>query len=73
MSDPTSESRRSKPRRGDVSAAIVAYLRENPDADYFEMLNDLHARGYRVNRHGNTELRSLWKSVREEARGNRRR
>jgi hypothetical protein len=70
-----SQAKKGKPkrRRGDVSQAIIAYMREHPDADYFEMLNDLQARGYRVNRHGNTQLMAQWQSAREETRGGRRR
>jgi hypothetical protein len=73
MSDSPSEARRPKRRRGDVSTAIAAYLREHPQADYFAMLNDLHAAGYRVNRHGNSELMALWRAAREEAGGGGRR
>jgi hypothetical protein len=57
-----------KRRRGDVAEAINAYMQQNPNADYFEMLYDLHARGYRVNRHGNTGLMRLWLKARAEAR-----
>lgn len=60
--------RRKKRRRGDVPEAINAYMRQNPNAQYFEMLNDLHARGYRVNRHGNSKLMSLWLEACKEAR-----
>lgn len=57
-----------KRRRGDVADAISAYMLQKPSADYFEMLYDLHARGYRVNRHGNSRLMDLWLKAREEAR-----
>ena len=61
-----------KRRRGDVVEAINAYMKQSPDAGYFEMLSDLHARGYRVNRHGNSALMSLWLKVRADVRGERR-
>lgn len=61
-----------KRRRGDVAEAISAYTQQSPDADYFEMLNDLHARGYRVNRHGNSGLMELWLRACAAARGERR-
>jgi hypothetical protein len=73
MGEPASDGRRPNRRRGDVSAAIGAYMQEHPHAGYFEMLNDLHARGYRVNRHGSTEMMRLWESAREVARSGRRR
>lgn len=73
MGEPSPEDRRPKRRRGDVSAAIISYMREHPHADYFAMLNDLHASGYRVNRHGNSELMALWRTAREEAGGGGRR
>jgi hypothetical protein len=66
MSNPPGN--RKKRRRGDVEAAINAYMKLNPSAQYFEMLNDLHAKGYRVNRHGNIGLMSLWLKACEEAR-----
>jgi hypothetical protein len=61
-----------KRRRGDVEEAINAYMQQNPNADYFEVLNDLHARGYRVNRHGNSGLMSIWLKARAEVREKRR-
>jgi hypothetical protein len=73
MSESPSESRRPKRRRGDVAAAIASYIREHPHADYFAMLNDLHAAGYWVNRHGNSDLMALWRAAREEAGGGGRR
>jgi hypothetical protein len=60
---------RKKRRRGDVAAAINAYMQQNPNAQYFEMLNDLHAGGYRVNRHGNIGLMNLWLKACETVRG----
>jgi hypothetical protein len=49
-----------KRRRGDVAEATNGYMQQNSNADYFETLYDLHARGYRVNRHGNGALMGLW-------------
>lgn len=54
-------------RRGDVAAAITAYVQEHPHAQYFEMLEDLHSRGYKVNRHGSYELMQLFKAARQAA------
>ena len=54
-------------RRGDIAAAITAYMHQNPHAQYFEMLEDLHARGYRVNRHGNAGLMTLYLNARHAA------
>jgi hypothetical protein len=59
---------RKKRRSGDVAEAIKVYMEQNPDAQYFDLLDDLHARGYRVNRHGNIGLMDLWLTAREEAR-----
>ena len=73
MVDPASKNQRMKRRRGDVHAAIFAYMQQYPHAGYFEMLNDLHAQGYRVNRHGNGDLVRQWRSAREAAHGGRRR
>jgi hypothetical protein len=61
-----------KRRRGDVAETIIAYMKQSPNADYFEMLDDLHARGYRVNRHGNRALMSLWLKARAEVKDARR-
>lgn len=57
-----------KRRRGDVAEAINTYMKQSPDASYFEMLYDLHAHGYRVNRHGNSGLMSLWLKARADVR-----
>ncbi len=73
MGELPSEARKTRRRRGDVSAAIASYLREHPRTDYFAMLNDLHAAGYRVNRHGNSKLMAQWRAAREEADGSGRR
>jgi hypothetical protein len=54
-------------RRGDVAAAISAYLQQNPHAQYFDMLEGLHSKGYRVNRHGNAELMTLYQDARQVA------
>jgi hypothetical protein len=73
MDDSAPGSTKPKRRRGDVPTAIASYMREHPTADYFTMLNDLHAQGYRINRHGNTELMRLWRAAREESGGGSRR
>jgi hypothetical protein len=49
---------RKKRRRGDVEAAINAYMKQSPNAQYFEMLNDLHAQGYRLHFPGFSALGS---------------
>jgi len=52
---------------GDLRGIVARYMREHPDAQYFEMLSDLHRQGYRVNRHGSAELLGYW----QDARGGR--
>jgi hypothetical protein len=47
-------------------ADIEDVLRRNPGAQYQEMLNALHAAGFRVNRQGSWEILSRYERARKK-------
>ena len=59
--------KRSGRNGGDLAAIIRSYVQQHPDAQYQEVLDGLHAQGYRINRHGSRQLYGLWEDARREA------
>ena len=62
--------KRKKRRRNrnplDLRGAIRAYLRNSPQAQYFETLRQLHAQGVEINRHGSWLVRQYWQQAKED-------
>ena len=62
--------KRKKRRRNrnphDFRGAIRAYMREKPQAQYFEMIRGLHAQGVRINRHGSWLIHQHWQRAGED-------
>jgi len=53
-------------RKGhDLASIIMAYVKEHPEAQYFEVLASLNSRGYRINRHGSGKLIGLYNAARK--------